>query len=133
MRVPLAPARFIRVAEQRRRTTRRLILQVPADLADKLASAAEISHRTLEQLITDVLASEMARWDDAFPAPTAPEDFQRALDASPAAGAFFATIGRQNQAAILNKIETAKRPEARVRRIEQAVAMLSRGETPYRL
>jgi len=74
------------------------------------------------------------RWDAAYDAPstaTVPEDLQRALDASPEAAAFFATLNGQNRYAILHRVQTAKRPETRARRIERFVAMLEQGETLY--
>jgi uncharacterized protein YdeI (YjbR/CyaY-like superfamily) len=72
------------------------------------------------------------RWDAAYDAPstaTVPDDLQAALDAAPEAAAFFATISAQNRYAILHRIQTARRPETRARRIETFVAMLGRGET----
>jgi uncharacterized protein YdeI (YjbR/CyaY-like superfamily) len=74
------------------------------------------------------------RWDAAYDAPstaTVPDDLRAALDASPEAAAFFATLKGQNRYGILHRIQTARRPETRARRIEQFVAMLERGETPY--
>jgi uncharacterized protein YdeI (YjbR/CyaY-like superfamily) len=74
------------------------------------------------------------RWDAAYDAPstaTVPDDLRAALDASPEAAAFFATLKGQNRYAILHRIQTARRPETRARRIERFVAMLERGETLY--
>ena len=42
---------------------------------------------------------------------------------------FFAALGSHNRYAILYRIQDAKQPETRTRRIEQFVAMLARGET----
>lgn len=72
------------------------------------------------------------RWAAAYaPASTAqvPPDLQAALDASPAAATFFATLKGANRYAILYRIGTAKKPETRARRIGDFVAMLERGET----
>ena len=41
----------------------------------------------------------------------------------------FETLNRQNRYAVLYRIQTAKKPETRQRRIEKYVAMLARGET----
>jgi uncharacterized protein YdeI (YjbR/CyaY-like superfamily) len=74
------------------------------------------------------------RWDAAYDAPstaTVPHDLQAALDAEPAAAEFFATLTGQNRYAILHRVQTAKRPETRARRIEKFVAMLAAGETLY--
>ncbi|TDV36802.1 YdeI/OmpD-associated family protein [Actinophytocola oryzae] len=72
------------------------------------------------------------RWDAAYASPansTVPDDLAAALAASPAAAAFFTTLTSQNRYAILYRVEEAKRPETRARRIEKFVAMLERGET----
>lgn len=75
------------------------------------------------------------RWAAAYaPASTAkvPTDLQDALNANPRAAKFFATLNGSNRYAILYRIETLKRPEARARRIANYVAMLERGETIHR-
>jgi uncharacterized protein YdeI (YjbR/CyaY-like superfamily) len=74
------------------------------------------------------------RWDAAYDAPstaTVPEDLQAALDANSAAAAFFAGLDGQNRYAILHRVQTAKKPETRARRIERFVAMLAAGEKIY--
>ena len=71
------------------------------------------------------------RWDAAYDSQsnaTVPGDFQAALDARPAARDFFATLNGANRYAILFRIQTAKKPETRARRIETLVAMLARNE-----
>ena len=72
------------------------------------------------------------RWDAAYAgarAATVPDDLQRALDADPEARAFFATLDSANRYAILYRVQDAKRPETRTRRIEKYVAMLHAHET----
>ncbi len=72
------------------------------------------------------------RWDAAYaPASTSqvPPDLQTALDASPQAAAFFATLKGANRYAILYRVGTAKKPETRAKRIADFIAMLERGET----
>ena len=74
------------------------------------------------------------RWDAAYDAPsqaTVPDDLQDALDANPAAAAFFATLNSQNRFAILYRLQDAKRPETRARRLEKFVTMLNEGKTIY--
>jgi uncharacterized protein YdeI (YjbR/CyaY-like superfamily) len=58
-----------------------------------------------------------------------PDDLQRELDARPGARAFFAELSGQNRYAILYRLQDAKRPETRARRLAQFVAMLEAGET----
>lgn len=72
------------------------------------------------------------RWDAAYaPASAAqvPPDLQAALDASPAAAAFFATLTGANRYAILYRIGAVKKAETRARKISEFTAMLERGET----
>ncbi|HEY7770363.1 YdeI/OmpD-associated family protein [Longimicrobium sp.] len=71
------------------------------------------------------------RWDAAYdPASTAsvPDDLQAALDANPKAKAFFATLNGANRYAILFRVQTAKKPETRAKRIATLVEMLERNE-----
>jgi uncharacterized protein YdeI (YjbR/CyaY-like superfamily) len=60
-----------------------------------------------------------------------PDDLAAALEAQPAARAMFEILSATNRYAILYRVQDAKRPETRARRIEQFVAMLARGETVY--
>lgn len=74
------------------------------------------------------------RWDAAYEPPsraTVPPDLQAALDAEPAAAAFWATLDSRNRYAVLYRIMTVKRPETRVRNIDTFVAMLARGDKPH--
>jgi uncharacterized protein YdeI (YjbR/CyaY-like superfamily) len=79
-------------------------------------------------------ARQTGRWDAAYdPASTAtvPEDLQAALDASERADAFFKTLSGANRYALLFRIQTAKKPETRARRIQEFIDMLERGEKLY--
>jgi uncharacterized protein YdeI (YjbR/CyaY-like superfamily) len=72
------------------------------------------------------------RWEAAYAGAASievPPDLKAALDARPAAREMFQSLNGRNRYAVLYRIETAKRPETRNRRIEQYVAMLERGET----
>jgi uncharacterized protein YdeI (YjbR/CyaY-like superfamily) len=74
------------------------------------------------------------RWDAAYaPASTAevPADLQAALDRSPEAAAFFATLSGANRYAILYRIGAVKKPETRARKIAGFVLMLERHETVH--
>jgi uncharacterized protein YdeI (YjbR/CyaY-like superfamily) len=76
-------------------------------------------------------AKQNGRWEAAYDSPsgaTVPADFQKALDASPRAAAFYKTLNKANTYAILWRIQTVKRAETRTRKIEQFIAMLERGE-----
>lgn len=74
------------------------------------------------------------RWEAAYDgAKTAsvPDDLAAALAADPAAAEFFETLDRQNRYSILYRVQDAKKPETRARRIEKYVAMLAKGEKLY--
>jgi uncharacterized protein YdeI (YjbR/CyaY-like superfamily) len=58
-----------------------------------------------------------------------PDDLRVALDANPAAAAFFATISSINRYAILYRLTTVKRAETRARKISQYVQMLAEHKT----
>ena len=60
-----------------------------------------------------------------------PDDLQKELDANPKAAAFFKTLSSVNRYAILYRIQDAKKPETRARRIEKFMGMLERGETVH--
>ena len=72
------------------------------------------------------------RWDAAYSQrDPLPDDLQAALDASPEAAAFFATLSAQNRFAVQFRVSTVQRAETRSRKIGEFVAMLERGETIY--
>jgi uncharacterized protein YdeI (YjbR/CyaY-like superfamily) len=74
------------------------------------------------------------RWEAAYAGPASmevPADLAEALAAEPQAQAMFKGLNSQNRYAILYRIANTKRPETRARKIEQFVAMLSRGETVH--
>lgn len=71
------------------------------------------------------------RWDAAYaPASTAavPADFQAAIDANPAAAAFFETLNKSGKYSFLFRLHHTKKVETRAKKIEQFVEMLARGE-----
>jgi len=76
-------------------------------------------------------AKKNGRWESAYDAQSkasVPPDFAAALSASPRAKAFFATLESRNRYAILWRIQTAKRPETRGRKITEFIALLERNE-----
>jgi uncharacterized protein YdeI (YjbR/CyaY-like superfamily) len=74
------------------------------------------------------------RWEAAYEgqsAATVPDDLRQALEGDPAALAFFAALDGRNRYAILHRVQDAKKPETRARRVEKYVAMLAAGEKIY--
>ena len=76
-------------------------------------------------------AKEDGRWARAYDAPSqmeVPEDFLEALAKHKKALAFFETLNKTNRYAIAWRLQTAKKPETRQRRMEKLLDMLIRGE-----
>jgi uncharacterized protein YdeI (YjbR/CyaY-like superfamily) len=59
---------------------------------------------------------------------TIPRDFMDALETRPAAKAFFATLDRKNLYSIYYRLQTAKRPETRAKRMAAILDQLDRAE-----
>jgi uncharacterized protein YdeI (YjbR/CyaY-like superfamily) len=79
-------------------------------------------------------ARQDGRWDAAYePASraTVPDDLQRELEKHPAARAFFETLDSRNRYAILYRLQDAKKPETRARRLAQFIAMLDAQRKVY--
>ena len=77
------------------------------------------------------LAKADGRWEKAYAGQRTaqvPPDLEKELTERPQARAFFESLDSANRYAILYRIEEAKRPETRARRIEKYVAMLEAGE-----
>lgn len=80
------------------------------------------------------LAKEDGRWDSAYESQSTaavPDDLQRELDRHPRARELFTALDSRNRYAILYRVQEAKRPDTRARRISRYVAMLDGGETIY--
>ena len=74
------------------------------------------------------------RWDAAYEpqsAATVPEDLRLELERDEVAREFFETLDSTNRYAILYRIQDAKKPETRARRIAQYVEMLAEGKKLY--
>jgi uncharacterized protein YdeI (YjbR/CyaY-like superfamily) len=71
------------------------------------------------------------RWATAYDSPknaAPPEDFLKALAENRKARAFFDTLNRSNVYAIVYRLQTAKKPETREKRMALILGMLERGE-----
>jgi uncharacterized protein YdeI (YjbR/CyaY-like superfamily) len=97
------------------------------DRAEQLIAQGEMAPAGLREVEA---ARADGRWDAAYDSPATaevPPDLQAALDADPAARAFFAGLDRANRYAILYRLQEARRPETRARRLEKFLAMLREG------
>jgi uncharacterized protein YdeI (YjbR/CyaY-like superfamily) len=71
------------------------------------------------------------RWQAAYDSPrnaAPPDDFLKALDKDKSAKAFFETLNKANIYSIVYRLQTAKKPETREKRMRMILAMLARGE-----
>jgi uncharacterized protein YdeI (YjbR/CyaY-like superfamily) len=74
------------------------------------------------------------RWESAYaPSSTTevPPELAAALDAHPNAKAFFETLRGANRYAVLFRLQTAKKPETRAKRVADFIERFERGETVY--
>ncbi|MBA3426194.1 MAG: YdeI/OmpD-associated family protein [Rubrobacteraceae bacterium] len=97
----------------------------------KLIEAGEMKPAGLREVER---AKADGRWDAAYEPQskaTAPDDLRKELEKNEGAREFFATLDSRNRYAILHRIQDAKKPETRARRIEKYVAMLSEQKKIY--
>lgn len=76
-------------------------------------------------------AKKDGRWQRAYDSPSAavvPADFLKELAKNKKAQAFFEGLNRANVYAIAYRLQTAKKPETRSKRMQAILAMLARGE-----
>ena len=72
------------------------------------------------------------RWKAAyasFSTAAAPADFLKELAKNKKANAFLKTLNKTNLYSIVYRLQTAKKPETRKKRMEMIIEMLERGET----
>ena len=71
------------------------------------------------------------RWQKAYDPPSRaviPDDFLAELKKNKKAAAFFATLNKRNTYPVAYRLQTAKRPETRAKRIKTFIEMFERGE-----
>jgi uncharacterized protein YdeI (YjbR/CyaY-like superfamily) len=87
------------------------------DLAEQLAAAGKMKRRGREEMAA---AKADGRWDKAYDSPsnmTVPADFLRELAKNAEARSFFKTLNKANRYAIAWRLQTAKKPETRDKRM----------------
>ena len=102
--------------------------KINTEKAEKLIASGEMQPAGLKAIEA---ARQDGRWDAAYVSQkniSIPEDFQAALDTNKKAKAFFAVLKSAERYSFLFRIQNAKKPETRARRIQQFVQMLERGE-----
>jgi uncharacterized protein YdeI (YjbR/CyaY-like superfamily) len=76
-------------------------------------------------------AKKDGRWASAYDSQrqtNIPPDFVRELRKDKKAFAFFEALSKANKYAIAYRLQTAKKPETRARRLDQLLGMMKRGE-----
>jgi uncharacterized protein YdeI (YjbR/CyaY-like superfamily) len=74
------------------------------------------------------------RWEKAYLPQSqmpVPDDFQAALDANPEAHEFFKTLGKSSRFAYLYRLQEAKKPETREKRLREFITMLTEKRKIY--
>lgn len=96
--------------------------------AERLIKSGQMTPAGLEAVKA---AQADGRWEAAYASPrnaTPPEDFLKLLGTNKEAKAFFASLNKANIYAIVYRLQTAKKPETRERRMKKIFEMLTRGE-----
>jgi uncharacterized protein YdeI (YjbR/CyaY-like superfamily) len=96
--------------------------------AERLARAGRMKAAGQAQIDA---ARKDGRWTAAYDSPskaTFPEEFLAALSRHKKAKAFFESLNKANRYAIAYRLQTAKKPVTKQRRMENILAMLARGE-----
>jgi uncharacterized protein YdeI (YjbR/CyaY-like superfamily) len=112
-----------------RRSTKSIWSKLNKDKAEALIAAGKMLPAGMQEISK---AKEDGRWEAAYTSASnsvVPDDLQAALDVNPKASAFFATLSARNRYSILFRIQNAKKPATRARKIEEFIDMLNRGET----
>jgi len=101
------------------------------DLAEALVAEGRMRPAGLAEIER---AKADGRWESAYlgsASSEVPDDLRAALAASPRAQAVWDVLTRTNRYAVLYRVQQAKRPETRARRITQYVEDLASGSTPH--
>lgn len=99
--------------------------------AEALVEAGDMQSAGLAEIER---AKADGRWDAAYDGQrtsTVPDDLAAAFADNAVAREFFATLDSTNRYAILHRLQTAKKPETRARRLAQFVEMLTEHRTIY--
>lgn len=106
------------------RTRRSRWSKINREKAGELIKSGKMMPAGLEEVKR---AKADGRWEAAYEGQrvaTVPPDLQRELNKSVKARKFFESLNSQNRYAILYRIQDAKKPETRKRRIEKFITML---------
>jgi uncharacterized protein YdeI (YjbR/CyaY-like superfamily) len=96
--------------------------------AERLIESGEMTSAGLKEVNAAKADGRWAAAYDAFGGATIPEDFLKKLAQDKAASVFFKTLNKTNLYSIAYRLQTAKKPETREKRIQAIIEKLSRGE-----
>jgi uncharacterized protein YdeI (YjbR/CyaY-like superfamily) len=105
--------------------------RVNREKVEKLIEAGRMKPAGLREVER---ARSDGRWDAAYEAQSraiVPDDLRRELEMNKVAREFFDTLDSRNRYAILHRIQDAKKPQTRARRIEKYVSMLNEKKKIY--
>ena len=110
------------------RRPRSIWSKVNTEKAERLIAAGRM--RPAGQREVDAAKTD-GRWEHAYDSPsraTLPEDFLAELRKHPTAAAFFATLDRRNTYPVAYRLQTARTPELRAKRLRAMIERFERGE-----
>lgn len=110
------------------RRARSVWSKVNTERAERLITEGRMRRPGMEAIEA---AKRDGRWQRAYDPPstaTVPDDFLAALRKNKKAEAFFATLNKRNTYSVAYRLQTARTPETRARRLEAMIAMFERGE-----
>jgi uncharacterized protein YdeI (YjbR/CyaY-like superfamily) len=96
--------------------------------AERLVKSGDMTAAGLEEIVA---AKTDGRWQaayDSFGSASIPDDFIKLIAANKKAKSFFETLNQTNLYSIAYRLQTAKRPETRQKRMQAIIEMLARGE-----
>jgi uncharacterized protein YdeI (YjbR/CyaY-like superfamily) len=96
--------------------------------AERLIRAGKMKSAGLVEIEA---AKKDGRWKAAYDSPsnaTIPEDFLKELSRNKKAEAFFKSLNKTNLYSIAYRLQTAKTPETREKRMKTILAMMAKGE-----
>jgi uncharacterized protein YdeI (YjbR/CyaY-like superfamily) len=98
------------------------------EIAERLIQEGKMKKAGMQQV---ELAKADGRWQQAYDSPknmTLPEDFLQQLSKDKKAKAFFDGLNKANQYAIAWRLQTAKKPETREKRLKEILKMMTEGK-----
>jgi uncharacterized protein YdeI (YjbR/CyaY-like superfamily) len=96
--------------------------------AIRLIESGEMTPAGLKEINAAKADGRWAAAYESFASATIPEDFLKQLAKNKMALIFFKTLNKTNLYSIAYRLQTAKKPETRDRRIQAIIEKLSRGE-----